>query len=110
MIFGKKQQPDWSRAHIILQDAQGEPLLRTTLTGLPLMETSILSGSVEWFADPEPCMIHRSAVMKRLFAEWADYIEGMRACGDCRRHWSEVPDRLRSMLSLPLPVHSLVIE
>ena len=110
MIFGKKPQPDWSRACIILQGAQGEPLLRTTLTGLPLTETSILSGSVEWFADPEPCMIHRSAVMKRLFAEWADYIEAMRACGDSRRHWSDVPDRLRTMLAVPQPVHCLVIE
>lgn len=39
------------------------------LTNLPLRESVILEKSEEFFSDPEPCHIHRSAVRIRLTAE-----------------------------------------
>ena len=50
------------------------------LKDLPLKEEIILQKSVEFFDDPDPCHIHRSAVRVRLVAEpgplllaWADF-------------------------------------
>ena len=42
---------------------------RGTLTDLPLKEEIILEKSEEFFNDPNPCFIHRSAVRVRLLAE-----------------------------------------
>lgn len=39
------------------------------LKDVPLKEAVILTKSVEFFDDPEPCHIHRSAVRTRLTAE-----------------------------------------
>ncbi len=39
------------------------------LKDLPLKEEIILQKSVEFFDDPDPCHIHRSAVRVRLVAE-----------------------------------------
>ena len=39
------------------------------LKDLPIREDVLLSKSVEFFDDPEPCEIHRSAVASRLFYE-----------------------------------------
>ena len=39
------------------------------LKDLPLKERVILEKSMEFFDDPEPCHIHRSAVRTRLTAE-----------------------------------------
>lgn len=39
------------------------------LKDVPLKESVILAKSVEFFDDPEPCHIHRSAVRTRLTAE-----------------------------------------
>ena len=36
---------------------------------LPLSETIIISKSIDFFNDPEPCYIHRDAVRIRLLAE-----------------------------------------
>lgn len=45
------------------------------LKDIPLKETMILSKSVEFFNDPEPCHIHRGAVRVRLTAEIQQELE-----------------------------------
>ena len=50
------------------------------VTEVPLMRAAVpepvmIEKSIEFFEDPEPCMIHRSAVQSRLFGEILDAIE-----------------------------------
>ena len=47
----------------------GEILIEKKLTALHLKDEVIIEKSIEFFNDPEPCMIHRSAVMKRIYME-----------------------------------------
>lgn len=54
----------------VLQLYSGNQLIyHGYLKDVPLKESIILAKSVEFFDDPEPCHIHRSAVRTRLTAE-----------------------------------------
>ena len=101
---------DLHRIEICLKDSSEKVLLKKKLTGLPLREDIVLKWSVEWFNDPEPCMIHRSAVMKRLFMEWAEFLESAMASGTHEMPWVEVPGHLRQMLLTPGAIHCLMVE
>ena len=64
MLFkGKKSLPT------LQLYAQNNLIYHDLLKDLPLKESVILAKSVEFFDDPEPCHIHRSAVRTRLTAE-----------------------------------------
>lgn len=63
-MFGKKKvMPE------ILLWKGNELIYQGMLRDIPLKESVILEKSVEFFDDPEPCHIHRSAVRVRLTAE-----------------------------------------
>ncbi len=48
---------------------EGEVLLNSKTFCLPLKEQIIIEKSSEFFNDPDPCYIHRSAVTNRLYFE-----------------------------------------
>lgn len=48
---------------------QGKEVYRGRLGELPIREEVILRKSIQFFNDPEPCHIHRSAVRSRLTEE-----------------------------------------
>ncbi|MDR1636568.1 MAG: hypothetical protein LBR93_04450 [Treponema sp.] len=50
-------------------DGQGALVFDGPLQGLRFPEKLIIRKSMEFFRDPEPCFIHRSAVVSRLAAE-----------------------------------------
>lgn len=64
MLFKSKA----SHPHIILY-ADGQEIYNGRLSELPIREDVILSKSIHFFDDPEPCHIHRSAVRLRLTEE-----------------------------------------
>ena len=65
-MFGKKPR----RHHALeIRSADGRLLFSGQLQRLTLPEPVLLALSEEFFADPEPCEIHRSAVMSRAMAE-----------------------------------------
>ena len=66
-MFGKKKEKE--KEKVIRVCLKGEEVYRGTMTDLPLKEEIILSKSDEFFNDPNPCFIHRSAVRVRLIAE-----------------------------------------
>lgn|GEM_PF-692818 len=76
-------------------------LLERKLISLPLRDEAIISKSIEFFNDPEPCMIHRSAVMKRLFAEIESYFEDMIQKDVLEINMLNIPSCLKEYLSLP---------
>ena len=66
-MFRKKKEKE--KEKVIRVCLKGEEVYRGTMTDLPLKEEIILSKSDEFFNDPNPCFIHRSAVRVRLIAE-----------------------------------------
>lgn len=64
-MFGKKKEKE----EFIRICLNGVEIYRGTMTDLPLKEEVILGKSDEFFNDPNPCFIHRSAVRVRLLAE-----------------------------------------
>lgn len=81
-------------------DINGGTLLNSKMTSVPLREDVILRLSVEFFADPEPCMIHRSAVMSRMYMEMLEYfLRGLDSGKFCHLI-SELPQRLASFIDL----------
>lgn len=81
-------------------DVNGGTLLRCKLTSVPLREDVVLRLSVEFFADPEPCMIHRSAIMSRMYMEMLEYFLRDLDRGKSCHLISELPQRLASFIDL----------
>ena len=48
---------------------------------LPVAEDVLIAKSVEFFSDPEPCYIHRSAVRARLYAEFDHWLDSAGTAG-----------------------------
>ena len=81
-------------------DMEGKTLLNCKLTSVPLREDAVLRLSMEFFSDPEPCMIHRSAVMSRMYIELLEYfLHGMDNSKPTHAI-SELPERLASFIDL----------
>lgn len=68
----EKKEYCWS-----FYNREGEVFLKTETFCLPLKEKIIIQKSREFFDDPDPCYIHRSAVMNRLYFELEKAAEGL---------------------------------
>jgi hypothetical protein len=42
---------------------------------LPILNSQVIAGSIEFYDDPEPCMIHRSAVISRYYIQIEAWLE-----------------------------------
>lgn len=78
---------------LVMWDSDGKILFDDHLQRLRLPNEVILSMSVEFFNDPEPCQIHRGACMARAFAE----IEA--ACTE-KCALSDLPNRIQRFFGL----------
>ena len=67
-MFGKKKKAA-AQPQITVWGADGETLYDGRLTGFCLEDATVKALSLRFFNDPEPCQIHRSAVLSRVFAE-----------------------------------------
>lgn len=92
-----KTQNKWPE--IVCMDASGAVLGRCPLNALPLREDTVIRLSIEFFGDPEPCMIHRSAVMSRMYMELFDYLAAATASGLSEWAIEELPQRLGSFFA-----------
>lgn len=81
-------------------DWGGAVLLERKLTSVPLTEKVVLALSIEFFSDPEPCMIHRSAVMSRMYMEMMEYFTAALQNGVCEHPLASLPARIASFPSL----------
>ena len=85
-------------------------LLEKKVIHLPLKEEVIIQQSSYFFDDPEPCMIHRSAVMKKIFSEFIDYFEGLFSHSDSTQIETELPDDLMQKLDIKDPIKSIWVR
>jgi hypothetical protein len=77
-----------------------EIILHKEMMRLPLRESEVIAKSIEYFRDPEPCMLHRSAVMERMYLEIIQYFEKSLQGGQTNVSWNEIPLELRKMLDV----------
>lgn len=54
---------------VIVRDEQKRILFSGKVTSLPLKEEVILAKSKELFCDDDPCIIHKSYIMAKMFRE-----------------------------------------
>lgn len=92
-------------------DQEDKLIFQKKITALPLREEVIIENSIKYFDDPEPCMIHRSAVMKRIYMEIQDFfLRELNQQPHCCLSWKEVPSEIRSYLELPKEVKYMEIS
>ena len=63
-LFAKRRS-----VRIVLQDEAGHTVFDDRIERLTLPEDVILSMCLEFFGDPAPCEIHRSAAVSRALSE-----------------------------------------
>jgi hypothetical protein len=73
----------------------GDVVYEGSLVSIPFDEGEVISYSLLWFNDAEPCFIHRSAVMKRLLVEFDEYLQTRLLGDDGECLWQEVPQPCR---------------
>lgn len=85
---------------LTLYDETGAMLLKNRLASIPLKEESIIGQSIEIYNDPEPCMIHRSAVMSRMYMEMLEYFLGALKAGRSSHLYGTLPVKIYSYFGI----------
>jgi len=98
-----------NKARLRFVDSNNRTILDKALVGIPLKNSVIIAHSIEFFNDPEPCMIHRSAVMKRLFWEICEYFESCISGRDTRIPWSEVTEPVKDYFDIRDEIESVIV-
>lgn len=73
-MFRREKRP--ATPILRLYDSAGQCLFDAPLERLTLPEPLVLSLSDAFFGDPDPCYIHRGAVMQRVFMALTNALEG----------------------------------
>ena len=74
-VFNKKKREKNAADRIIRIYDGGRLIYSGAVDGLPVGEKTLITKSIEFFSDPEPCYIHRSAVQARLYAEFEGWLD-----------------------------------
>lgn len=90
-------------------DRNGNVLLKERLTSLPLREEYIINKSIELFNDCEPCIIHRTFVMKKIFIEIDEYFDGIIREGKNEVLSEFIPESIFGVLDLKGQVRKVII-
>ena len=91
-------------------DIQNEIILQKKITSLPLKDDVIIDKSIELFNDPEPCMIHRSAVMKNIYDKLTEYFDQKVSQGYTEVLWHDIPEIIKYPLDLKETVYRVIIK
>ncbi len=85
---------------IMFIDQNDRTQLECKLNSLPLKEEKIIEKSIELFNDPEPCIIHKSYVIKKLLLEIDDYLSEMLPKGKGQIMYENIPENIRELLGI----------
>lgn len=55
--------------YLIFKDKQSKVIFEGVWHKIPFREPYIIEKCIEFFGDPEPCFIHRSAALSRILTE-----------------------------------------
>ena len=91
-------------------DCNGNIILKEKVTSLPLKEECIINKSIELFNDCEPCIIHRTFVMKKIFIEIDEYFDKVLKDGRHEISSELIPDNIINVLDLRGQVQKVLID
>ncbi len=77
-----------------LYDEQKNLLGRYEAASLPLRREAVIEKSIEFFQDPNPCLIHEGAVRVRMLSELEAFLKGREEPVSL----GNLPDALRAYL------------
>jgi hypothetical protein len=84
--------------------------LQKKVTSLPLNEEIIIAKSIEYYDDPDPCMIHKSAIMKLMYIQINDVLNEKLIRGQQKILWAELPDNIKEYLKFSKNVQYLMFN
>lgn len=94
---------------IYLTGSSGEEIFRGGITSLPLKEEKILKKSMEMFCDSDPCIIHKTYIMKKIILDIDDYLNSLIKQGKMKLNWRYVPEPIKEVLDFKEQVDELFI-
>lgn len=83
-----------------LTDTDGRELFKGHIPELPLSEKNIKFQSKIFFDDEEPCFIHRSAVLNRIYNELNDYFMQSASSGKEVLTANNLPAKIKQYLDI----------
>lgn len=95
---------------VCFTDSGDKVILEKKLTDLPIREEEIIKKSIEFFCDPAPCMIHRSAVMKRIFAEIDETFSSLNKPDGVSLQWDELPYHISQYLNISGDIRQVSVK
>ena len=102
-MFGRKKAIK-RQTVLTLTDGAGGILYAGSLTGMDVPDELVVALSVEFFNDPTPCEIHRSAVLSRVFLSIEETLPSGTPVSidaldpDIRRLFSAYPNAQRALI------------
>lgn len=94
---------------IYLTGSNGEEIFRGGITSLPLKEEKIIKKSMEMFYDSDPCIIHKTYVMKKIILDIDDYLNSLIEQRKMKLNWRYVPESIKQVLDFKEQVDELFI-
>ncbi len=97
-------------SRIIFIDKKGSTNCECKLNSLPFKDEIIIEKSIELFNDREPCIIHRTYVIKKLMLEVSEYLDEVLPDGKGQITLEEVPVNIRELLNISCDVVKIQLE
>lgn len=85
---------------ISLVDFSDSIIYEDRFSSLPIKEDGIVNKSIELFHDSEPCIIHRTFIMKKFYFEMDKYLDCLLKDGMKEVSYDILPDWIREMLDI----------
>lgn len=78
-------------------DADGKCLYNGKLSSMQFKEESVIGWSEEFFNDDEPCIIHRSFIIKKMIFEMETFLLAINGLTFYELDWDSVPEKIRHL-------------
>ncbi|EPR09417.1 hypothetical protein [Ruminiclostridium papyrosolvens] len=95
---------------IVFIDKKGSTKHECKLNSLPFKDEIIIEKSIELFNDREPCIIHRSYIMKKLMLEINEYFNEVLPLGKGQIVLEEIPKNIRELLNISNEVVKIQLD
>lgn len=99
IVIGRKNKKQ-IQTHTIQIEWDGCVKYHGLAHDLPILDEQVISGSIKFFNDPEPCMIHRSAVISRYYILIEEWLDEINIDNDGIVMLSSMPEEIRHLLDI----------
>ena len=97
-MFKRKREKKIERVLCICKN--GCYLYHGSVLELPIADDQVIAGSIKFYDDPEPCMIHRSAVVSRYYMEIEAWLDDTGYESGSPVELDDIPEAIRVLLDL----------